>query len=76
MVGLAAIPACSILTDLNSARSMLTIRSFLPEDREAVVQLWQECGLVRPQNDPRKDIKRKLMMGNDLFLVGLAEEKM
>jgi len=39
-------------------------------DTAAVVALWQRCGLVRPWNDPRRDIARKLTVQPDLFLVG------
>jgi ribosomal protein S18 acetylase RimI-like enzyme len=46
------------------------IRSFEPADEPAVVALWQRCGLTRPWNDPRKDIRRKLAVQPDLFLVG------
>ena len=46
-------------------------RSFQLEDEAAVVSLWQQCDLVRPWNDPRKDIRRKLRVRPDLFLVGV-----
>lgn len=52
---------------------MLKIRSFFPGDREQVVDLWQRCGLVRPVNDPFKDIDRKLKVRGDLFLVALLD---
>jgi ribosomal protein S18 acetylase RimI-like enzyme len=48
----------------------MRIRSYHPADENAVVALWQECGLTRPWNDPRKDIARKLTEQPDLFLVG------
>jgi len=48
----------------------MQIRGFVPGDEEAVVNLWSKCGLVRPWNDPRKDIARKLRVRPDLFLVG------
>lgn len=48
----------------------LAIRSFHPSDEAAIIQLWQECGLTRRWNDPRKDIARKLSVQSDLFLVG------
>jgi ribosomal protein S18 acetylase RimI-like enzyme len=51
----------------------LEIRPFQPSDREAVVALWHECGLVRPANDPIRDIARKEKVRGDLFLVGLLE---
>lgn len=48
----------------------MKIRRFEPGDEAAVVSLWQRCGLVRPTNDPHKDIRRKLAVRPDLFLVG------
>lgn len=45
------------------------IRQFAPADTEQVVALWESCGLVRPWNDPRKDIARKLTVQPELFLV-------
>ncbi|ROP64978.1 GNAT family acetyltransferase [Curtobacterium sp. ZW137] len=47
------------------------IRRFVPADTEAVVALWESCGLVRPWNDPRKDIARKLTVQPELFLVAV-----
>ena len=49
---------------------MITIRSFQVSDTEPVIALWQDCGLVKPWNDPRKDIARKLTVGPEYFLVG------
>lgn len=51
----------------------MKIRTFAPADTEAVVRLWQRCGLVRPVNDPHKDIIRKLRERPELFLVGVVE---
>jgi ribosomal protein S18 acetylase RimI-like enzyme len=51
----------------------MLIRSFVPADTEATVQLWQACGLTRPWNDPHKDIERKLQVHPELFLVGTDE---
>jgi ribosomal protein S18 acetylase RimI-like enzyme len=50
--------------------SAFTIRPFQPADETAVVALWRVCGLVRPQNDPRKDIARKQRVNPEWFLVG------
>ena len=47
----------------------MSIRSFVEADTEAVVELWEVCGLTRPWNDPRKDIARKLSVQPELFLV-------
>ena len=46
------------------------IRPFQPSDEAAVVQLWKDCNLVVPWNDPLRDIRRKLRVQPDLFLVG------
>ena len=35
---------------------MNTFRKIKDGDIEAVVKLWQACGLTRPWNDPYKDI--------------------
>ena len=51
----------------------LHIRPFEPNDQPSVVALWQACGLMVPQNDPVKDIRRKMMTQPDLFLVGLHD---
>lgn len=50
----------------------MDIRPYHPDDESAVIVLWQDCGLVQPWNDPRKDIARKLRVAPDMFLVGLA----
>ncbi len=51
----------------------LEIRAFRPADEETVVSLWERCDLVRPWNDPRKDIRRKLAVRPDLLLVGVVD---
>jgi ribosomal protein S18 acetylase RimI-like enzyme len=48
----------------------LRIRSFAASDEEAVVALWTACDLVRPWNDPHRDIARKLTTQPEMFLVG------
>jgi ribosomal protein S18 acetylase RimI-like enzyme len=50
-------------------RSEPRIRPFEDRDEERVVALWQLCGLLRPWNDPRKDIARKRRVQRELFLV-------
>jgi len=49
----------------------LEIRPFQPSDTEQVVSLWKRSDLVRPTNDPHRDIRRKRLVRPDLFLVGL-----
>jgi ribosomal protein S18 acetylase RimI-like enzyme len=53
----------------------MQIRPYQPEDEAAVVALWGRCGLTRPWNDPHKDIRRKLQVRPDLFLVGVLGEE-
>jgi ribosomal protein S18 acetylase RimI-like enzyme len=50
----------------------MSIRAFQSDDEDAVVDLWDSAGLVRPWNDPRADIARKLTVQPELFLVGLV----
>jgi ribosomal protein S18 acetylase RimI-like enzyme len=45
------------------------LRSYLPPDREGLVRLWSVCGLVRPWNDPDRDIDRKLARDPENLLV-------
>lgn len=52
----------------------MKIRPFVTLDTEPVIDLWTDCGLVVPQNDPRKDIQRKLLVAPELFLVGALGE--
>ena len=54
--------------------SGIEIRPFRPDEIEAVVGLWEACDLIRPWNDPRKDIERKLRVDPELFLVAVDDE--
>ena len=51
----------------------MKIRIFCEQDRQPIIQLWQDCNLTRPWNDPDKDISRKIAFQSELFLV--AEDK-
>ncbi len=48
----------------------MKIRPYQETDRRALIQLWKRTELVAPQNDPGKDIDRKLQVDPDLLLVG------
>jgi ribosomal protein S18 acetylase RimI-like enzyme len=48
----------------------LTIRRFREADTAAVIDLWRACELVVPWNDPAKDVRRKLAVQPEMFLVG------
>jgi ribosomal protein S18 acetylase RimI-like enzyme len=51
----------------------MDLRIFNVSDEPAVVALWERCGLTRAWNDPHQDIRRKLEVQADLFLVGVIE---
>lgn len=51
----------------------MDVRVFEERDEEAVVSLWERCDLIRPWNDARKDIARKLRVQPELFLVGVHD---
>lgn len=51
------------------------IRPFQSADEDAVIALWQACGLVVPQNNPKRDIARKLRVNPEWFLVGELDGK-
>lgn len=51
------------------AAGATTLRPYDPADEDAVVALWGRCGLLRPWNDPRRDIARKRTTQPELFLV-------
>ena len=53
----------------------MDIRAFEVKYRDEVIELWRECNLVVPQNDPIKDIERKLKVDPDLFLVGVIDKQ-
>ena len=48
----------------------MKIRPYAATDESAVIDLWQRCGLTRPWNDASLDIRRKLSVQSDLFVVG------
>ena len=51
----------------------MQIRPFEPADEDAVIALWERCGLTRPWNDPRKDIRRKVRVRPAHFIVGVVD---
>jgi ribosomal protein S18 acetylase RimI-like enzyme len=53
----------------------MIIKQFVPEDEKDVIALWGRCGLLYPQNDPKKDIARKMKVNPELFLVGVEGTK-
>ena len=51
---------------------MTQIHPFRPGDEAALVALWAACDLLRPWNDPHRDIRRKLALRDGLLLVASA----
>jgi len=50
--------------------SDLRIRPYRTDDEQAVIALWTACNLVVAHNNPGKDIRRKLQVNPEWFLVG------
>jgi len=55
---------------------MLIIRNYLLADEGDVINLWRECGLLMPWNNPYEDIRRKHKNSAKLFFVGLLESEL
>ena len=49
----------------------LEICPYCLDDEQALIDLWVQCHLVVPANNPKKDIERKLKVNPDLFLVAV-----
>jgi ribosomal protein S18 acetylase RimI-like enzyme len=61
-----------LIADKNDGLNMV-IRPFDPSDEKSVIKLWTDCGLVVPWNNPHRDIRRKLKVQSEGFLVALAD---
>lgn len=46
---------------------------YSPEYQGAVVDLWSQCDLIVPQNDPVEDIQKKIDYQPELFFVALLD---
>ena len=53
----------------------IEIRPYESHDEIQVVQLWTDCGLVVPWNNPNRDIQRKLAVQPEMFLVGCLADQ-
>jgi len=53
----------------------MIIKSYSSDDENAVIDLWNKCNLIRPWNNPKLDIERKLKVNPELFLVGIWDDK-
>jgi ribosomal protein S18 acetylase RimI-like enzyme len=61
---------------MNGDDAMLEIRSFQQSDAKHVVDLWRRCGLTTETNDPWSDIRRKMRVNPEWFLVGLVDDRL
>lgn len=52
------------------------IRTFQQSDTDDVVHVWKTCGLAVPQNDPRRDIGRKMAEDPSLFFVAAVGQRL
>lgn len=50
-------------------RSAVTLRAAGPDDRDAVITLWEAAGLTRPWNDPRADFDLALATATSAILL-------
>jgi ribosomal protein S18 acetylase RimI-like enzyme len=53
----------------------MQIQPYSTKYEKEVIALWERCNLVRPVNNPQKDIERKLKVNPELFLIGLIDGK-
>lgn len=53
----------------------MEIIPFIEPFRAQVIQLWRDTGLVAPQNDPDKDINRKMADSPQWFFVGIHDNR-
>ena len=52
----------------------MKLRAYHEQDQSGVIALWTRCDLVVAQNNPVKDIQRKLKVDRDLFLIGYTPQ--
>ena len=58
----------------SGSRAGFAIRPIRDGDETAVAELWRECGLVRPWNDPLRDIgSARANASSDIFVVVSGE---
>jgi ribosomal protein S18 acetylase RimI-like enzyme len=63
------------IEDPSTQLHRLTIRPFQTDDLNDVIRLWRSCNLIRPWNDPSKDIARKLRVNPEWFLVAALDKE-
>ena len=53
----------------------LEYRPYRASDEAGVIEVWRQCGLIRPWNNPHADIERKCADSPELFFVGLRDDE-
>jgi len=48
---------------------MESIRHATPQDESEVIQIWAECGLIKPHNDPHEDFELALSNSTSSILI-------
>ena len=59
----------------NQRLSELVVQIYSAADQQAVIDLWDRCDLLRPWNNPVKDIARKLRANSDWVLLAVTRNK-
>ena len=54
----------------------MEIRACLPGDKAGLLDLWTQCNLINPKNDPEKDILRKSQSSPGWILVGVMDGRL
>jgi ribosomal protein S18 acetylase RimI-like enzyme len=65
----------SLPTNDKSIHPHVKIRTYKECDRAQIVELWVKTGLYHPDNDPNRDIDRKVADSPELFFVATEEER-
>ncbi len=60
------------MTQKSDRERKLSVRPYRGGDRDALVGLWEACGLTRPWNDPDRDIALFAETASSEIFVGLA----
>lgn len=53
----------------------MDIRPVVAAESDQVIALWEECGLTRPWNDPRRDLDFARGKTNSTVLIGHLDQK-
>jgi ribosomal protein S18 acetylase RimI-like enzyme len=61
---------------LRMTTAIFVIREYRSQDEEDVINVWNQCGLIVPQNDPRRDIEKKVQFQPQWFFVGILNGRL